>query len=129
MITGFKTPMAPLVSCILPTYNRRACFAQSVEYFLRQDYPQKELLIVDDGSDCIGDLVPNHPRIRYMRLDRRHTLGAKRNLASQQATGDIILHWDDDDWYAPWRISYQVSQLLESDLDICGLDRLHYYQP
>ena len=116
-------------SCILPTYNRRAYLAQSVEYFLRQDYPNKELIIVDDGSDCIRDLVPDHPQVRYIRLERRHTIGAKRNLACEKATGEIILHWDDDDWYAPWRISYQVSQLLERRYDLCGLDHLYYYQP
>jgi ADP-heptose:LPS heptosyltransferase/SAM-dependent methyltransferase len=119
----------PLVSCILPTYNRRGFFARSIEYFLGQDYPHKELVILDDGSDCVRDLVPDHPQIRYFRLDRRQTIGAKRNLACQYAAGDIILHWDDDDWMASWRISYQVSQLLERNLDVCGLDRLCYFQP
>jgi len=118
-----------MVSCILPTYNRRPFIAQAIQCFLRQDYPHKELLILDDGTDCVRDLVPDRPAVRYIRLDRRHTIGAKRNFACEQAAGDIILHWDDDDWYAPWRISYQVSQLLEHDYDLCGLDRLHYYQP
>jgi ADP-heptose:LPS heptosyltransferase len=118
-----------LVSCIMPTCERRRFVSQAIEYFKRQDYADRELLILDDGSDCIRDLVPDHPQIRYIRLDRRHTIGAKRNIACEQAAGDIILHWDDDDWYAPWRISYQVSQLLEHNYDLCGLDRLFYYQP
>jgi ADP-heptose:LPS heptosyltransferase/2-polyprenyl-3-methyl-5-hydroxy-6-metoxy-1,4-benzoquinol methylase len=117
------------ISCILPTHNRRAFLTQSLHYFLRQDHPNRELIILDDGTDCIRDLVPNDPQIRYIRLDRRLSVGAKRNFACEQAAGDIILHWDDDDWYSPWRISYQVSQLLERDLDVCGLDHLYYYQP
>ncbi len=121
--------MSLLVSCILPTYNRRDFIAQSVRYFLRQDYPNKELLILDDGSDCVRDLIPDDPQIHYTRLDRRHTIGTKRNLACAQASGEIIVHWDDDDWMAPWRVSYQVAQLQERNLDLCGLDRLYYYQP
>src|SRR5690349_3229572 len=118
-----------LVSSILPTHNRRTFFAQSIQYFLRQEYSNKELIIIDDGSDCIRDLVPDNSQIRYFRLDHRHSIGAKRNLACHHANGDIIVHWDDDDWMAPWRISYQVASLLERNLDLCGLDRLFYFQP
>jgi hypothetical protein len=117
------------ISCILPTYNRRAFLPRSIECFLAQDYASKELLILDDGSDCVRDLIPDDPRIRYTRLDRRHSIGAKRNLACQQASGDFILHWDDDDWNADWRISYQVSELFNSKAALSGLDRLLYYEP
>lgn len=121
--------MTRLVSCILPTYNRRALFAQSIRYFLRQDYAEKELIVVDDGTDSIADLVPQDEAIRYLRLNTRLTVGAKRNLACREARGEIILHWDDDDWMAGWRVSYQVKRLEESRAEICGLDRLWYWQP
>jgi len=70
----------PLISCILPTYNRRGFLPHAIHYFLRQDYPNKELLIVDDGADAVGDLIPADPRIRYIRLPQKITLGAKLNL-------------------------------------------------
>jgi len=41
--------MQPLISCIMPTRDRRAFALQAVRYFLRQDYPQVELIIVDDS--------------------------------------------------------------------------------
>ena len=66
----------PLVSCIMPTFNRRAFAGQAIEYFLRQDYPNRELIILDDGTDAIGDLVPADPRIRYLRLNKKYLLGA-----------------------------------------------------
>src|SRR5262249_60747130 len=50
--------------------------------------------------------------------------GAKRNLACAQAQGEIIAHWDDDDWYAPSRLRRQVEELLAAGADICGLDRV-----
>ncbi len=117
------------VSCILPTYNRRAFLPHAIDYFSRQDYPNRELVIVDDGSDLVHDLVPSDTHIRYIRLDRRHTIGAKRNLACREARGEIILHWDDDDWAAAWRISYQVAELERLKTAVCGLDRLFYYEP
>jgi glycosyltransferase involved in cell wall biosynthesis len=126
MTTG---SLPPLVSAILPTYNRRRFLPWALEYFRRQDYPRRELIIVDDGADNVADLVPDDPAIRYIRLDVRHTIGAKRNLACAEAAGDFIIHWDDDDWAAPWRIRYQVEQLAASSAAICGLARLYYYDP
>lgn len=97
----------------------------AIACFLAQDYPDRELLILDDGEECIEDLVPaGDPRIRYRRVQRRLPLGAKRNLACEEARGEIIAHWDDDDWYAPWRLSCQVRKVLRSGADISGLDRM-----
>jgi glycosyltransferase involved in cell wall biosynthesis/predicted O-methyltransferase YrrM len=118
---------APLVSCIMPTYNRREFIPNAIRYFLRQDYDNKELIIIDDGTDSISDLVPDSPRIRYYRLDQKITLGAKLNLACTYANGNIIANWDDDDWYAQRRLSYQVESLQQAQTDVCGINRLLYY--
>jgi glycosyltransferase involved in cell wall biosynthesis len=119
----------PLVSCIMPTYNRRSFVSQAIKYFLRQDYPNRELIIVDDGTDPVRDLAPDDPRIRYLCQDHKNTLGAKRNLACQEARGEVIVHWDDDDWMASWRLRYQVESLLKEQADLCGLHKLVFYDP
>ncbi|QRK06071.1 glycosyltransferase [Archangium violaceum] len=119
----------PLVSCLMPTHNRRPFIPLALRWFLAQDWPSRELVIVDDGSDPVSDLLPDDARIRYLRLERKHSLGAKRNLACQSAKGDILVHWDDDDWSAPHRLTYQVSSLLQEGADVCGLTRLYYHQP
>jgi glycosyltransferase involved in cell wall biosynthesis len=111
----------------MPTYNRRRFVPQAIRYFLRQDYPRRELVIVDDGEDAVNDLVPHDERIRYVRLERRQSLGAKRNLACQISRGELIAHWDDDDWFAPQRLRVQVAELLEADADACGARELLYY--
>ena len=108
----------------MPTYNRREFVSQAIHYFLRQDYPNKELIIIDDGTDIISDLVPDNQCIRYLHLDHRATIGAKRNIACQQAKGEIIVHWDDDDWYAPHRLSYQLEALFREGTEVCGTNRL-----
>jgi hypothetical protein len=122
-------PARPRVSCIMPTADRAAFVPHAIRHFLAQDYPDRELVIVDDGQDPIGQLLPDDPRLRYLRLDRRRRVGTKRNLACQQATGQIIVHWDDDDWSAPDRLTYQVGELLAGDAAICGLARVLYHQP
>jgi glycosyltransferase involved in cell wall biosynthesis len=112
---------APLVSCAMPTHNRRRFVPQAISYFLRQDYPNKELTVVDDGTDPVAELVPRGRGIQYIRLSTRHSIGVKRNLAAEAARGEILLTWDDDDWYAPDRISYQVRPLLEGRAEVTGM--------
>ena len=113
----------------MPTYNRRPFIPQAIRYFLRQDYPRCELIIVDDGADPIADLVPADPRIRYIRRTEKATVGAKRNLACAAAGGEVIVHWDDDDWYPPWRVRAQVQALRARSADLCGTSQLFYYEP
>ncbi len=111
----------PLVSCIVPTRDRRAFVALALRHFERQDYPARELVIVDDGDDPVGDLVHGLPNVRYVRLTGKSTIGEKRNLACVEARGEIIVHWDDDDWHAPARLSYQVAPIVADEADVTGL--------
>ena len=117
----------PLVSCIMPTYNRRKFVPHAIQYFLRQEYENKELIIIDDGTDPVEDLVPKSDLISYYRLNRKISLGAKLNLACNYAKGTIIANWDDDDWYAPRRLKYQIETLIEKGTDVCGINKLLYY--
>jgi glycosyltransferase involved in cell wall biosynthesis len=105
----------------MPTYNRRTFVGQAIWYFLRQDYPSRELIIVDDGSDQVSDLIPNDERIHYIRLESPSTVAAKRELAYQTAHGGFIAYWDDDDWQSPRRLSVQVEHMLNSGASICGI--------
>ncbi len=119
----------PLVSCLMPTTRARRIFLpQAIRYFLRQDYPKKELLIVDDGTESVRGLVPESDLVRYVHLRRRQPLGAKRNRACELASGEILVHWDDDDWHAPHRLSYQVDHLRDG-IELCGLARMWFYDP
>jgi hypothetical protein len=62
-------------------------------------------------------------------MDPLPRIGTKRNVACAAARGDVLVHWDDDDWSAPWRVSYQVRSLAASGADICGLARILFYDP
>ncbi len=110
----------------MPTANRRPFIPSAIRLFFAQDYPNKELLIIDDGAESIADLIPSDPRVRCLRHEPALSVGSKRNLACKAARGEIILHWDDDDWYAPWRLAYQVEKLDWGGFDVCGLDRAFF---
>jgi glycosyltransferase involved in cell wall biosynthesis len=118
----------PLISCIMPTYNRRSFLALSLQTFESQDYPAKELIVLDDGSDRVGDLVEKVSNVRYIRLPTRTSIGAKRNRGCSEARGAIIAHWDDDDWYAPQRLRCQVAPLLSNEGDLTGLENSFVFE-
>jgi hypothetical protein len=115
----------PLVSCIMPTANRRRYVSEAIRLFLAQDYPEKEQVVLDDGEDSVADLIPKHPQIR---LDRRHSLGVERNVACEVARGSIIVHWHDEDWYALWRLSRQVIEIVNSRADL-SYARMLFFDP
>lgn len=119
----------PSVTCVMPTCDRRRFVPHAVEWFLRQDYGRLELLVLDDGADPVADLMPDDGRVRYVRREARLPIGAKRNLMAELAAGDIIVHWDDDDWSAPWRVTYQVAALVSRGAELCGLSRVRFYDP
>jgi hypothetical protein len=128
--SGFRLPAAPavpLVSCIMPTRDRPEWALQSIAYFQRQNYPHRELIVVDDGAEPIKSQLPCDPRILYLRIERRLSIGAKRNLACEHARGEFVAHWDDDDWYAPTRLSTQAASLIEGAADVTAFDATVFF--
>lgn len=119
----------PLVSCIVPTANRQKYLPMSINYFLQQDYPNAEMIILDDGLEPSHNLIPDNPKIHYFYSAPIGTIGQKRNLACEKSDGEIIIHWDDDDWYASDWISRQVSAMSTSGADITGLNRVLFFSP
>jgi glycosyltransferase involved in cell wall biosynthesis len=108
----------PLVSCICPTYNRppryQHLLEEAIESFLRQHYPNKELIVI---NDCPGqELICDEPGVRVVNVAERFpSLGDKRNAAVGLARGELIAPWDDDDIMLPWRLSHSVERLGDAD--------------
>ena len=84
-----------------------------------QTYQNRELLIVSDGTD-VRDLVPEDDRIRLIHIDSAYTIGQKRNFGCSHARGEVIAHWDDDDWYDPCRLADQIARLVDSGKAVTG---------
>lgn len=105
------SPAQPLISVILPTYNRAYCILPAIESVLRQTHGNLELIIVDDCStdDTIGLLDSiDDPRLRVIRHDRNRGAAAARNTGIAAARGDLIAFQDSDD---EWCVSMLERQL------------------
>lgn len=107
----------PLVSMVMPTYNRAKYVPTAIRCFTQQTYPNLELIIVDDGTETLS--IPADGRIQHIKIDRTPT-GAKRNFGALTARGSIIANLDDDDWSNPHRIEDQVQRLLASGKAVTG---------
>lgn len=127
-----KQRVLPLVSVCTPTFNRRPFILNMFECFRNQDYPKSKIewIIVDDGTDKIGDLIKaaDIPQIKYYEVNNKMPLGAKRNFMHQQIKGDIIVYMDDDDYYPPERISHAVETLMDNPKALCaGSSEIYIY--
>ena len=102
----------PLVSVILPTYNRCDFLAQSIRSVLDQTYRNFELIVVDDGStDATEELVKSLPvPVRYVCQANRG-VAAARNRGLAEAQGELIAFQDSDDLWHPPKLDLEVRLL------------------
>jgi glycosyltransferase involved in cell wall biosynthesis len=100
----------PIVSIILPTYNRAELLRRSINSVLKQTYPKWELIIWDDGStDNTEEIVRSYknPKIKYYYDNNRGTYYA-RNQAIKIARGKYVAFLDSDDEWMDEKLSTQV---------------------
>jgi len=120
----------PLVSICTPTFNRRPFIPIIIQCFMHQTYPKSriEWIIIDDGSDPVGDLFKEIPQVKYFYYPEKMNLGKKRNLMHEKCSGDFIVYMDDDDYYPPERISHAVDILQKNPQVLCaGSSEMHIY--
>lgn len=100
------------VSAFCCTFGRpQEMVEEAIECFLRQDYQgEKELIVL---NDCPWQtLVFEHPEVHIINMPEQiPALGHKFNAAIAHCSGDVILPWDDDDIFLPWRITTSLYHL------------------
>ena len=118
MSTGSSTP---LVSVLILTCNRNSYARLAVQLIGTQTYENLEIVLVDDGAEPLGPTFagehPNLPMtiVRSGGAAGTATIGAKRNMAVNAARGEYLIHWDDDDMYAPDRVARQIVPLISGE--------------
>lgn len=122
----------PLVTVIMPTYERPQFLIKAIELVQRQDYPNVEIVIVDDGRVSQAEnpdmtAALSAANVRYIHLTERRSIGVKRNIAVENARGEIVVHWDDDDYFREHRISAQVAPIIRGEVDMTVLEHHYYY--
>jgi glycosyltransferase involved in cell wall biosynthesis len=123
----------PFLSVVTPTYNRSKCFAAALDCYLAQTYPldRREWIILDDGNEPLDEILGRAPVgaiIKYIKVDERMTIGAKRNRLNAEATGDVIVCWDDDDYYMPERLAHIAQSFMQQPrIDLAGSSLMYIY--
>jgi glycosyltransferase involved in cell wall biosynthesis len=116
--------MKPLVSIIIPTYNRAHFLNETIDSILSQTYTNWECIVVDDGStddteELLQKFCKKDKRIRYYHRpqDRPKGANACRNFGFEVSNGAFINWFDSDDLMEKFKIETQVNQLLNSKYD------------
>jgi len=89
-----------------------------------------EWIVLDDGTDKVGDLfeASGLTNVRYYSEDIKLNIGAKRNKLNTLARGDIMICFDDDDYYMPDRVSHVVNKLNSNPkIELAGASEIHMY--
>jgi hypothetical protein len=124
----------PFVSVVCPTWNRREFLPYLLYIFQYQDYPadKRELVILDDSEHSNEDLIAmmvdaGLQNVRYIHSKERLALGKKRNMLNELAQGEYIICFDDDDYYPPNKISYQVGEMQRNNALFSGCDQIYIW--
>lgn len=106
---------APLISVIIPTYNRGETLPRAVSSVLGQVGAAYELIVVDDGGsdDAAALLEPWRGRLKLIALSRNMGVSAARNAGIREARGDYIALLDSDDEYLPGKLKAQLAYMEE----------------
>ncbi|PMP63400.1 MAG: glycosyl transferase [Caldimicrobium thiodismutans] len=106
--------MKPLVSVIIPTYNRDYILEGAIKSVLKQTYKPIELIVVDDGSkDQTPFIVKRYP-LKYVRLPKNFGVSFARNRGILKSKGELIAFLDSDDEFLPQKIEKQVDFFLKN---------------
>jgi glycosyltransferase involved in cell wall biosynthesis len=110
--------VAPLVSVVVPSYNRASLIGETLDSVLAQTHPNLEIIVVDDGStdDTEAAVAPYRSRITYIK-QKNQGLAAARNTGLQHSTGEYVAWLDSDDLWNPDKVALQVA-VLQSRADI-----------
>ena len=123
-------PALPLVSVIMPLYNKEAYIAEAIQSVLNQTYSNIELIIIDDGStDESFDIAKqfiSHKVHLFKQLN--NGVSSARNIAFEYSKGDYIQYLDADDILDSRKIEEQVNILREYPNSILTTAKRFYFQ-
>lgn len=114
--------MRPLVSVIIPVYNRAATIQRAVDSVLRQSYKELEIIIVDDcSSDDTVRVVNSYQdkRIKLICLSRNSGANTARNTGIRAAKGEYIAFQDSDDEWLENKLELQMDYMFRTGKKVC----------
>ena len=98
----------PLISVIIPAYNAAEYIEESINSILQQDYPNIEIIVVDDRSTDDTAKIAKRLKVRYIYIEKK-SLPATMNIGFMAAKGNFIASLDADDLWRPNKLSAQMA--------------------
>ena len=116
----------PLVSVIIPTYNRAALVREAIDSVLAQDYPWLEVIVVDDGSGDHTPAVVHAFDAALTCIQQPHTgVSAARNRGVAASHGELVAFLDSDDLWLPSKVAAQVALFQQQpQMQACYTDEI-----
>lgn len=120
---------SPLISIIIPSYNRAHCVLKTLDSVFNQTIKNYEIIVVDDGSkdNTRNVLEPYKERIHYYYQENRG-LAAARNVGLNNARGDYIALLDSDDIWMPDHLEFHLNNLRKNKDCILSLGQPLVYR-
>ena len=108
----------PLVSVIIPTFNRANLISRAISSVCSQSYQNLEVIVVDDNSqdntaEVVREIAAGDSRINYYRHSNNLGGSAARNTGIEQATGEYIAFLDSDDIWLPQKLELQLKAIAK----------------
>lgn len=123
-------PHAPLVSIIVPTFNRPELLLTALNSAIHQTYSNLEIIVVNDAGKDVKDVIDSlhDKRLVYIQHEKNLGLPSTRNTALKQAKGKYVAYLDDDDLFYPFHIKKLVTALEGSNRKTVYSDFYYAYK-
>lgn len=111
----------PMVTVIIPTYNRAGYIGKAIQSVLDQTWQNFEIIVVDDGSEDDTERVVrqfNDSRIKYMRSDQNYGACHARNIGIGEAMSEYTAFLDSDACWNSNKLEKQISKMAVCDQDV-----------
>lgn len=119
------------------TFGRPRLLQHTLSLIARQDCSTEklEVIVIDDSPTCplqsgaLEGLDKTFVEgvVRFIAVEQRVSIGAKRNLAAALSRGKVLMHWDDDDFFGPSRVRLQSSPIVAGETDITLVPLVHSF--
>lgn len=112
--------MKPVISIVIPTYNRAEDLKRALNSVITQTFTNWEAIVVDNhSSDNTDEIIKNFydPRIKLFKIHNQGIIASSRNLGIKQSVGEYVAFLDSDDWWTSTKLELSL-RYLEDGMDI-----------
>ena len=122
----------PLLSVVIPTWNRAQLVRDAIESALRQREGEVEVIVVDDAStDSTAELIEREfgERVRLLRLEHRRGPGGARNAGAHLVRGEFVAFLDSDDIWLPGKLDAELHVFARfPDAEVVVSDSQNFFE-